>query len=105
MNNMANLLAERGLAVLQYNFIYMQKGSRSPDPQKRTVSTIVQAIEFQKGLSDLPLFIGGKSYGGRMCSWAIAENPQMGIQGLIYWGFPLHAPGKPSADAKTAGGH
>ena len=98
MSNSASLLAEMGLAVLQYNFIYMEKGSGRPDPQKRTVSSILQAIEFQQSLSDLPLFIGGKSYGGRMCSWAIAEGTELSVKGLIYWGFPLHAPGRPSSE-------
>ena len=76
----------------------MELGTGRPDAQKKTVSTIIQAVEFQKKLSDLPLFIGGKSYGGRMCSWAMAENPSLPVKGLIYWGFPLHAPGKPSSD-------
>ena len=98
MSTSANLMAERGLAVLQYNFLYMQLGSKRPDHQKKTVSTIIQAIEFQKKLSDLPLFVGGKSYGGRMSSWAMAENNELAVSGLIYWGFPLHAPGRPSSD-------
>jgi predicted alpha/beta-hydrolase family hydrolase len=98
MSTSANLLADRGIAVLLYNFLYMEKGSKRPDPQKKTVSTIVQAIQFQQSLSNLPLFIGGKSYGGRMSSWAVAENPSLQVKGLIYWGFPLHAPGKPSSD-------
>jgi len=101
MSTSAQLLADRGLAVLQYNFVYMELGTGRPDVQKKTVSTIVQAIKFQKNLSDLPLFIGGKSYGGRMCSWAITENPSAPVKGLIYWGFPLHAPGKPSSDRAT----
>jgi predicted alpha/beta-hydrolase family hydrolase len=98
MSTSANLMAERGLAVLQYNFLYIQLGSKRPDHQKKTVSTIIQAIEFQKKLSDLPLFVGGKSYGGRMSSWAMAENNELAVSGLIYWGFPLHAPGRPSSD-------
>lgn len=98
MSTSANLLVDRGISVLQYNFLYMEKGSKRPDPQKKTVSTIVQAIRFQQSLSNLPLFIGGKSYGGRMSSWAVAENPSLPVNGLIYWGFPLHAPGRPSSD-------
>lgn len=98
MSTSARLMYERGLAVLQYNFLYMELGSKRPDQQKKTVSTIVQAIEFQKGISELPLFVGGKSYGGRMSSWALAENPSLPVSGLIYWGFPLHAPGRPSSD-------
>lgn len=98
MVDMAYLLAERGLASLRYNFMYMELGKGRPDVQKKTVSSILQAIDFQLTQSYLPLFIGGKSYGGRMCSWAVAENPGTKVKGLIYWGFPLHAPGRDSAD-------
>lgn len=98
MSTSADLLVERGIAILQYNFLYMELGSKRPDPQKKTVSTIMQAVQFQQSLSNLPLFIGGKSYGGRMSSWAVAENTSLPIEGLIYWGFPLHAPGRPSSD-------
>lgn len=97
MEDMAYLLAHRGISSLRFNFLYMELQKGRPDVQAKTVSTILQAIEFQKSQSQLPLFIGGKSYGGRMCSWAMTHDPE-GINGLIYWGFPLHAPGRDSAD-------
>ena len=97
MEDMAYLLAERGIGTLRYNFLYMELAKGRPDAQPKTVSSILQAIKFQLSLSDLPIFIGGKSYGGRMCSWAMVESDDP-VKGLIYWGFPLHAPGRDSAD-------
>jgi predicted alpha/beta-hydrolase family hydrolase len=43
----------------------------------------------------LPLIAGGKSFGGRMTSQAQAQKPLPGVRGLVFLGFPLHAPGRP----------
>ena len=46
----------------------------------------------------LPLFVGGKSFGGRMTSQYLSANPDPDIKGIIFYGFPLHPPGKPSTE-------
>jgi predicted alpha/beta-hydrolase family hydrolase len=86
-------LAARGIATVRYQFPYMEKGSRRPDPPKvchQTVrSAAAAAHEF---LPALPLIAGGKSFGGRMTSQAQALAPIPHVRGLCLFGFPLHTP-------------
>ncbi len=98
MESVAALMDARNLAVLRFNFPYMDEGKKRPDPMKKAVSVIDEVIRFAGSEFDYPLFAGGKSYGGRMASWAMAEHPDLPVHGIIFWGFPLHAPGKPSAE-------
>lgn len=99
MSAIASGLAERGLATLRYQFPYMEKGSKRPDPPKIAHAAIRAAVrEASRLLPELPLFAGGKSFGGRMTSQAQAAEPLPGLRGLIFLGFPLHPPGKPSDD-------
>jgi hypothetical protein len=95
----ADGLAERGIATLRYQFLYMEKGSRRPDPPKLAHAAVRAAVqEAVRRLPRRPLFAGGKSFGGRMTSQAQAEAPLPGVRGLIFLGFPLHPPGKPSTE-------
>jgi predicted alpha/beta-hydrolase family hydrolase len=97
MAAMANGLAERGIASLRYQFLYMEQGSRRPDPPKLAQAAVRAAVlEATRLLPGLPLFAGGKSFGGRMTSQAQAASPLPGVRGLVFLGFPLHPPGKPS---------
>jgi predicted alpha/beta-hydrolase family hydrolase len=90
-------LADRGIATLRYQFLYMEAGSRRPDPPKLAHAAVRAAVlEAAQRLPDLPLFAGGKSFGGRMTSQAQAASPLSGVRGLVFLGFPLHPPGKPS---------
>ncbi len=90
-------LAERGIATLRYQFPYMERGSRRPDQPRLAQSTVRAALAAARRLvPELPLFAGGKSFGGRMTSQAQAEAPLPGVRGLVFLGFPLHAPGRPS---------
>ncbi len=92
-------LAERGIATLRYNFPYMEQGSKRPDNPKVAQAAVRAAVaEAGRLAPGLALYAGGKSFGGRMTSQAQAEEPLAGVRGLIFLGFPLHAPGKPSAD-------
>ena len=96
---MADGLCERGIATLRYQFLYMQKGGRRPDPPKLAHAAVRAAVlEAARQLPDVPLFAGGKSFGGRMTSQAQADSPLPGVRGLLFLGFPLHPPGKPSND-------
>ena len=97
MAGFANGLAERGIATLRYQFPYMEQGSKRPDLPKVAHAAVRAAVaEAGRQLQGLPLFAGGKSYGGRMTSQAQASPPLPGVRGLAFVGFPLHPAGKPS---------
>ena len=99
MESNAQGLAERGIATLRYQFPYMEKGSRRPDPPRIAHAAVRAAAEKARQIApDLPLFAGGRSFGGRMTSQAQAETPLPGIRGLAFLGFPLHPPGKPGIE-------
>lgn len=92
-------LAARGIATLRYQFPYMERGSRRPDPPKLAHATVRAAVAAaQASMSELPLIAGGKSFGGRMTSQAQALSPLPGVHGLAFLGFPLHPAGRPSAE-------
>jgi predicted alpha/beta-hydrolase family hydrolase len=99
METFATGLGERGVASLRYQFPYMEKSSRRPDPPA-IAQAAVRAAVAEAGLScpGLPLIAGGKSFGGRMTSQAQASAPLAGVRGLAFLGFPLHPAGKPSSD-------
>lgn len=99
MESNARGLADRGIATLRYQFPYMEKGSRRPDPPRVAHATVRAArAAAAKFADDLPLFAGGRSYGGRMTSQAQAIEPLAGIRGLVFLGFPLHPAGAPSIE-------
>jgi len=90
-------LAERGIATLRYQFPYMEQGSKRPDlPKVAHAAVRAAVVEAARHLEGVPLFAGGKSFGGRMTSQAQALQPLPGVRGLVFVGFPLHAAGKPS---------
>jgi uncharacterized protein len=92
-------LAQRGIATLRYQFPFMERGTKRPDPPQLAQATVRAALmEAQRLVPDLPLFAGGKSFGGRMTSQAQAAAPLPGVRGLIFLGFPLHPAGRPSQD-------
>lgn len=99
MAAVATGLAERGIATLRYQFLYMEQKSRRPDPPKLAQAAVRAAVaEAQRLLPELPLFAGGKSFGGRMTSGAQAVAPLAGVLGLVFLGFPLHPPGQPTQE-------
>jgi len=92
-------LAERGIATLRFQFPAMERGSRRVDPPSVAQAAVRAAVaEAARALPGLALFAGGKSFGGRMSSQAQAESPLPGVRGLAFFGFPLHAAGRPSAE-------
>jgi predicted alpha/beta-hydrolase family hydrolase len=99
MEEISQKLASHGIATLRYQFPYMEKGIKRPDPEAMLTDTVRAAVlAGKKHAAGLPVFAGGKSMGGRMTSLAAAKAPLDGVAGLIFFGFPLHAAGKPSAD-------
>ena len=93
----ADGLADRGIATMRYQFPYMEKGSKRPDRPPVAHSTVRAACVQAAQLGGrLPLFAGGKSFGGRMTSQAQALEPLAGVNGLVFFAFPLHPAGAPS---------
>jgi uncharacterized protein len=99
MEAIATGLAARGIATLRYQFPYMEKGSKRPDPPAIAHATVRAAVtEAAQRCAGLPLLAGGKSFGGRMTSQAQAIKPLAGVRGLVFLAFPLHPAGKPSSE-------
>ena len=99
METAAAGLAERGIATLRYQFPYMEKASKRPDPPAIAHAAVRAAVnEAARHCAGLPLIAGGKSFGARMTSQAQAKEPLAGVRGLAFFGFPLHPAGKPSID-------
>jgi predicted alpha/beta-hydrolase family hydrolase len=99
MARVADAFAANGIATLRYQFPYMEQGSRRPDtPAVAHAAVRAACAEAARRLPGVPLFAGGKSFGGRMTSQAQAIEPLPHVRGLVFLGFPLHPAGKPSDD-------
>jgi hypothetical protein len=102
MRAIAEELANLGVATLRYQFPYMERGSRRPDPPPLCHATVRAAVAAAARLAPgLPLFAGGRSFGGRMTSQAQALAPLEGVRGLAFLAFPLHPAGEPSDSRAT----
>ena len=99
MVDVARTLALRDVATLRYQFPYMERGARRPDPPQVAQATVRAAVAAALSLlPELPLIAGGKSFGGRMTSQTQAKASLQGVWGLAFLGFPLHPAGRPSQD-------
>lgn len=94
--SLAAELAARQVSTLRYQFPYMDRGSKRPDPPKLCHSVIRAAVAEAARRSSAPLIAGGRSFGGRMTSQAQAESPLPGVLGLAFLAFPLHPAKQPS---------
>jgi predicted alpha/beta-hydrolase family hydrolase len=102
MGAVAEGLKARDIATYRYDFDYMARGSKRPDPPKVAHAAVRAAVaEAARRLPGVPLYAGGKSFGGRMTSQAQALEPLQGVEGLVFLGFPLHPAGKPSSERAT----
>ena len=94
MSVMTMNLANAGVRVVRFNFPYIEKGRKAPDPQASLVSAYRLVVD---GLAEervgCRLVLGGKSLGGRIASHVVAEGAD--VDGLVFHGYPLHPPGKP----------
>ncbi len=96
---LAQLLAEQSIATMRFNFPFTENRKGRPDTPAVAHQTIETAIiKAQKLFPELPLFVAGKSFGGRMTSQYAAAKPNNAIKGIVFYGFPLHPPGKPSIE-------
>lgn len=96
---LSGLLAERGVAVLRYQFPYVTAGSRRPDPPAVLHATVRRAVAFAaRRFPELPLFAGGRSMGGRMTTQAAARGLVPAVRGIVLFAFPLHPPKRPGSE-------
>ena len=90
----AGEFVSRGLRVVRFNFLYAEQGRKSPDRAPVLEDTYRSVVKHARGLSGgRPLFLGGKSMGGRIASQIVAQD--VDCEGLVYLGYPLHPPGRP----------
>lgn len=99
MVSLANSLAEVGIGTLRFNFPFTENKKGRPDSPAVAHQTIEAAIfNAHEKFPALPLFVAGKSFGGRMTSQYLATKHHAFIKGMVFYGFPLHQPGKPSIE-------
>jgi predicted alpha/beta-hydrolase family hydrolase len=96
---LAQLLSEQAITTLRFNFPFAENKKGRPDTPAVAHQTIEAAIaKAQKLFPGLPLFAAGKSFGGRMSSQYLSAHPDPAVKGIVFYGFPLHPPGKPSIE-------
>jgi predicted alpha/beta-hydrolase family hydrolase len=96
---LSSLLAERGIAVLRYEFPYVTAGKKRPDPPAVLHATVRRAAAFASGAHpELPLFAGGRSMGGRMTTQTAAAGALPQVRGIVLFAFPLHPPKRPGLE-------
>ncbi len=96
MEKLAAELANLGVATLRYEFPYMEQRRNRQDPPAVLHARVAEAARAaREAAPDLPLFAGGKSFGGRMTSQAAAEGVLTDVHGIVFFGFPLHPPNRP----------
>jgi uncharacterized protein len=99
METLAHSLSKAGIATLRFNFPFAEHKKGRPDSPAIAHMTIEAAIMKARELNPkLPLFASGKSFGGRMSSQYLASHPDSSVNGIIFYGFPLHPSGKPSTE-------
>jgi predicted alpha/beta-hydrolase family hydrolase len=99
METLSQALAEKGVATFRYNFPYKEKpGGGRPDSKEATATVRAAVDSAHLAANDLPLFVGGRSFGGRMSSLAASQAPLPGVRGIVFFAFPLHPPGKPGTE-------
>jgi predicted alpha/beta-hydrolase family hydrolase len=99
MVKIANALAAEGITTLRFNFPFMESKKGRPDSPKVAHATIDAAVrQAQIDFPSLPLFLSGKSFGGRMSSQYLSNQTSSDASGIIFYGFPLHQSGNPSID-------
>jgi uncharacterized protein len=91
----AEALAARGVTVATFNFSYLERGRRAPDPGAVLEAEWADAAAALRGDGSEALFVGGKSMGGRIATQAAAAR-DLGARGIVLLGYPLHPPAQPS---------
>ena len=99
MVDAAQALAGRGITTATFDFPYITDGRNVPDKPpvlEASWRAGIAAARSHDAFAGLPLFIGGKSMGGRIASHVAAQDEgHWGLAGLVFLGYPLHPPGRP----------
>jgi predicted alpha/beta-hydrolase family hydrolase len=93
----ATALAERGIEVTTFNFLYSEARRRLPDARPKLEACfrgVIEAISARLP-GKTALFAGGKSMGGRIATHLAAAEPSLPLAGIVLLGYPLHPPGRP----------
>lgn len=99
MENLSSELERLGIGTIRFNFPYMENGKGRPDVPAVAEKTVAVVCEWAHlKFTKTPIFLGGKSFGGRMSSQRLAREYPAYIKGIIFYGFPLHGIGKESTD-------
>ena len=99
MRAVASELAALQVATLRYQFPYLERGAKRPDPPPLCHATVRAAVARAQLLAGPGVLVaGGRSFGGRMTSQAQALQPLPGVRALAFLGFPLHPAGKPAQE-------
>jgi uncharacterized protein len=99
LKELSDELAKYDVASLRFNFPYIEKKKKMPDPPAIAEKAVHAALEKAHELfHGKPVFASGKSFGGRMSSQHLSKHNHAFVKGVIYFGFPLHAPGKASTE-------
>jgi predicted alpha/beta-hydrolase family hydrolase len=94
MAGFSRAISDEGVATLRFNFPYIERGRRSPDPERVLREAWLGAFDAGgAGSAGKPVLVGGKSLGGRIASMCVADG--MPAAGIVFLGYPLHPPGKP----------
>jgi predicted alpha/beta-hydrolase family hydrolase len=94
MAGFCRAIADAKVATMRFNFPYIERGRRSPDPERVLRETWLAAFDAANAKArGGPVLAGGKSLGGRIASMCVADG--MPAAGLLFMGYPLHPPGKP----------
>jgi uncharacterized protein len=94
MTGFSRAINDEGVATIRFNFPYIEAGRRTPDRAPAAVAAWRAVFDdAAQRVPDTAVWAGGKSYGGRIASMAVAEG--MRAAGLVFLGYPLHPPGKP----------
>jgi len=102
MKELSLELAKHGIATLRYNFLYMEQKKKRPDFPAVAHKVVEAAIrKVNEDFPNIPLLVGGKSFGGRMTSQFLSLNSVSQVKGVVFVGFPLHPAGKPSIERAT----
>ena len=94
MTGTAERLSARGVSVITFDFAYTERGNKLPDPTDALEACLSAAFDAARARADGPLFVGGKSMGGRIASQCAAKGA-IDPKGLVFLGYPLHPPKKP----------
>ena len=99
MKQLSDELSKLQIGSIRFNFPFTENKKGRPDAPPVAHATIEAVIVSTiKKYPDVPLFIGGKSFGGRMGSQLMSEKEIVSVNGIVFFGFPLHQPGNPGIE-------